>query len=119
MPGAAIADDAVLAAGVDGELGRLCRRYESGADAVARISREVIEAAECLPVLDGRLRMGTEEVVLAAPELGQRVRAAQAVEVANAAAPVDEVEVVGARHSAEVGRLRPCEESRPDRFAED
>src|SRR5690349_19865113 len=94
MPDASVAHRAVLAAGVDDELAAVAgddaRRHPEGG-----VMLEVVESAKrrALVLFYRRLRVSAEELVAALPKLSPCVRALRPVQVADAAAPVDEVEV--------------------------
>jgi hypothetical protein len=74
--GAAVGDDAVLAAGVDLDgVARLCR-IEPAPDAKRRIRSEILEALESRPRLDRqrRLRMRSKELVSRLPKALEDIR---------------------------------------------
>ena len=89
----AIAHRAVLAAGVDEQL-RSLARLEARIHPVGGVVRKVVEASERAAVawLDGRLGVRSEEVVAPLPEPRERAFTACPVQVADAAAPIHQVQ---------------------------
>ena len=88
-----IANRAVFAARVDDEL-RTLAGLELCVDAIGGVVRKVAEAAErvALVRLDRRLRVRPEQLVTPVPEPIDGIRSGCAVQVADPAPPVDEVE---------------------------
>src|SRR5690348_7355945 len=91
---APVAHSSVLTAGVDEKLAAVTR-LERSAYSISRIEIEIVKAGKrtTLVVLDGRLRVRAEQLVPAGPESFQCIRSGDAVQVADAPAPVDQVEI--------------------------
>jgi hypothetical protein len=98
MAGAAVDDRSVRSTGVEGQLLLVAGDWlQARAYAVGGVVREIGKALETAAAGLGqrRLRMGEEEPVALAAKLGARLRpaAGQTVEIADAAAIVNQVEV--------------------------
>src|SRR5712691_10359184 len=93
LPGAPVPDRAILAAGVDQQLGSIAWFHQCR-HAKGRIVREVMKPGErrAFLRLDGRLGMGLEEAVAALAKLLERVGPAEPVQIANPPPPIDQVE---------------------------
>jgi hypothetical protein len=91
--GPAVADSAILAAGVDQQL-RTVAWLDPSLDPVSGVVSKVGETGEIVPLLrlDRRLGVRAEQLVTAAPELGDGIRSTRPVQVADPAPPIDEVE---------------------------
>src|SRR5438445_12844015 len=93
LTGAPVPDGAILAAGVDEQLGSIARLHP-GRHAEGRIVREVVQSRERRPLLrlDRRLGMCLEQAVAALAKLLERIRSADPVQVSDPSPPIDQVE---------------------------